>query len=255
MRPNRLRDIWNEGGVALNGWIHSTDTLSAEIMAHAGWDSLVIDLQHGFATMETVLSLLQAISTTDTVPLVRLSWNDALQTQRVLDAGAAGVICPVINNAAECEQFVAACRYPPRGFRSFGPTRARIYGGADYAENAAETVVTFAMIETAEGYDNMDEIIAVDGLDGIFVGPSDLGLTKFGRFGMPMRDPELWSAIGTIAERTRAAGKVAGVWTPNVEMALAVRELGFQLINVGIDLRHMKSAVEQAVQHMRAATD
>ena len=251
MRPNRLHAIWREGGYALNGWLHIHNSWSAETMAHAGWDSITVDLQHGFAGIESLLIMLQAISTTDTVPMVRASWNDALQIQRMLDAGAYGVICPVVNTAEECRRFVGACRYPPAGYRSLGPTRASVYGGSDYARHANETVVTFAMVETAEGLSNLDEILAVPGLDGVFVGPGDLGLTLVGEFGIDVHHPTVAEAIRTIGARTRAAGKIAGIWCPSSEIAIEMKGLGYQFLTVGSDSRLLAAAARQAVAEVR----
>ena len=133
----------------LNGWLHIPSTFGAEVMAHAGYDSLTIDLQHGASDFAGALGMMQAISTTEAVPFVRVPWNDPGLIMRLMDAGAYGVICPMINTGEEAEKFVGACRYPPEGYRSFGPFRATLYAGADYPANANETVVTMAMIETA----------------------------------------------------------------------------------------------------------
>lgn len=251
MRPNKLREIWAEGGVALSGWLHIPSSWSAEVMAHAGWDSITVDLQHGFATIESTLTQFQAISTTDVVPLARASWNDPLQIQRLLDAGAYGIICPMINNRAECEQFVGACRYPPLGYRSLGPTRAAVYGGSDYGLKANETVLAFAMVETAEGLANLEEILAVPGLDGIFVGPGDLGLTLLGRHGVPMTDRDLLAAITVIAEATRAAGKVPGIWCASAADARLCRDLGYQFLAIASDARLLTKAAQMEIAAFR----
>ena len=146
-------------------------------MAHAGWDSLVVDMQHGMIDYQMMVTMLQAISTTNTVPLVRVPWNDPAHIQKALDAGAYGIICPMINNRAEAEKFVGSCRYAPLGYRSSGPIRASLYGGADYHMKANDIVLAFGMIETAEAMENLDEIMSVKGLDAIYVGPSDLSIS------------------------------------------------------------------------------
>ena len=150
MRKNRLRTIWSEGGTVMNGWLHLPSSFSAEVMAHANYDSLTLDMQHGPIDYGSLVSMLQAISTTDTVPVVRVPWHDPGVIMQVLDAGCYAVICPMVNSREEAEAFVGACRYPPDGYRSFGPYRATLYGGEDYTEHANETVVTIAMIETRE---------------------------------------------------------------------------------------------------------
>ncbi len=174
MRENRVRQRWQVGETVLNGWLAIPNSFSAETMAHQGWDSLTIDLQHGIVDYLSTVSMLQAISTTDVTPLVRVAWLDPGIIMKVLDAGAYGVICPMINDAADAEALVAACRYPPQGQRSFGPIRALLYAGADYPSHANESVIVLAMIETAKALANLDEILAVPHLDGVYVGPADL---------------------------------------------------------------------------------
>ena len=132
MRANRLREIWATGKPVICGWCNMPGAFSAEVMANMGWDAVTIDTQHGLIGYEQMVAMLQAVSTTAATPLVRVSWNQPGEIMRALDAGAYGVICPMINDAAECAAFVQACRYPPAGFRSSGPIRAAVYGGADY---------------------------------------------------------------------------------------------------------------------------
>jgi len=148
MRANKMREIWAEGGVTVNGWLHIPSSWSAEVMAHAGWDSITVDLQHGLADYESTVTMFQAISTTSVLPLARATWNDPAQIMRLLDAGAVGIICPMINTREEAEKFAGACRYPPLGYRSLGPTRAQVYAGANYAHHANDTIVALAMVET-----------------------------------------------------------------------------------------------------------
>src|SRR5688572_698577 len=119
MRPNPLREIWRNGGCALNGWLHLPDSMATEAMAQCGWDSLTIDLQHGTVDYQAALRMLQAISTTAAVPMARAPWNEPGIIMKLLDAGAYGIICPMVNSRADCEAFVGACRYPPLGYRSF----------------------------------------------------------------------------------------------------------------------------------------
>ncbi|RMF77330.1 MAG: 2,4-dihydroxyhept-2-ene-1,7-dioic acid aldolase, partial [Chloroflexi bacterium] len=140
MRENTVKTLWQNGEAAINGWLHIPSTWSAEVMAHQGWDSLTIDMQHGMTGYQTALYMLQALSTTDVVPLVRVTWNEPGLIGRMLDAGAYGVICPMVNTREQCEAFVGACRYHPMGYRSLGPTRAKLYAGDDYAAHANETI-------------------------------------------------------------------------------------------------------------------
>jgi hypothetical protein len=123
MRPNRLRQIWQEGGAAVNGWLQLPHGFAAEVMAAQGWDSLTIDMQHGPVGYDTALTMLQAMSASDVTPLARVPWNEPGIIMKMLDAGCYGIICPMVNSAEEAKRFVGACRYPPKGYRSFGPTR------------------------------------------------------------------------------------------------------------------------------------
>ena len=148
----------------------------AEVMAQQGFDSLTIDLQHGLTDYSSALLMLQAISSTDVTPLVRVNWNEPGQIMKILDAGSYGVICPMVSNKKEAEKFVQACMYPPNGYRSFGPIRGLIYGGSDYTKHADVEILKLAMIETKESLEKLDEIMSVKGVDGIYIGPADLSL-------------------------------------------------------------------------------
>ena len=194
---------------------------------------------------------MQAITTTNTVPLARATWNDPAQIMRLLDAGAYGIICPMINTRAEAEAFVGACRYPPLGYRSLGPTRARVYAGADYGQHANDTIITLAMIETKEAMDNLPDILATPSLDGIFVGPGDLGLSLTGQMGMDMDEPALADALAQIADVTRANGRIAGIWTPNADRAQKMRQLGYQFITVSADSRLLAEGAKKIIQNMK----
>jgi 4-hydroxy-2-oxoheptanedioate aldolase len=247
MRENRLKSIWREGGTVVNGWLHVPSSFSAEVMAHAGWDSLTIDMQHGPVDYESLVPMLQAISTTDTVPVVRVLWNDPGLIMRVLDAGCYAVICPMINTREEAEAFVGACRYPPEGYRSFGPYRATLYGGQDYTEHANETVVTMAMIETQEALDNLEEIIGVKGLDAVFVGPSDLGQNLGYGPGTDREEPEVLEAIERILAAAREHGLTAGIFTGTPEYASRMVEKGFRFVTISSDERLMAAAAAAAL--------
>jgi 4-hydroxy-2-oxoheptanedioate aldolase len=124
MFSNPLRTLWERGEVPINGWLSIPSAWTAEIMASSGYDAVTIDMQHGYMDFETAFAMLQAIGNTRAVPLVRVWWNDPALIGRMLDAGALGVICPLINNRDQAAAFVGACRYPPQGFRSHGPMRA-----------------------------------------------------------------------------------------------------------------------------------
>jgi 4-hydroxy-2-oxoheptanedioate aldolase len=253
MRANKLREIWSSGGAAVNGWLAIPNSFSAETMAHQGWDTLTIDLQHGVVDYATMLPMLQAISTTATVPLVRVPWLEPGILMKTLDAGAYGVICPMVNTADDAARLVAWTHYAPQGTRSFGPVRALLYGGADYPQHANDTIVTFAMIETAQALDNLDKILAVEGLDAVYIGPSDLSLSLGCKPTFDDLDPKAAQAVDHIVARAKAHGVVAGIHNGSAEAALTRIGKGFQFVTVSSDARLMAAGAQQVVAAMRAA--
>ncbi|HEX5263457.1 MAG TPA: aldolase/citrate lyase family protein [Phenylobacterium sp.] len=248
MRENRLKALWAEGKPAINGWCSLPGGFPAELMASAGWDTVTIDTQHGVIGYSEMLAMLQAISTTPAVPLVRVSWNQPGEIMRALDAGAYGIICPMINDPDECAQFVRACRYPPEGFRSSGPTRAAIYGGADYQAHANREMLTFAMVETAEGLANVEAIVATPGLDAVYIGPSDLSLSIGGPPGQDSDAPALMAAFDRILAACKAKGLKVGVHCASTAYARKMIERGFDLVTAGIDTRYMLAGRRDAAE-------
>jgi 4-hydroxy-2-oxoheptanedioate aldolase len=248
VRANKLREIWKSGGKVVNGWCGIPSGAATEAMVQGGWDSLTVDLQHGLIHYDTALPMLQAISTSSIVPLARVPWNEPGIIMKMLDSGAYGIICPMINDRAECERFVQACRYPPHGYRSFGPTRANWYAGsADYWKTSNETVITFAMIETAGALENLDAIMSTPGLDAIYVGPADLGLALGeGPVGDPTSEKTL-STMKRICETAKKHGIVPGTHTSSPEGARRMFDMGFQFATILADTALLSSAAKAAV--------
>lgn len=237
MRPNKVKQLWKEGKPAVAGWLSTGSTYLAEVMAHAGFDAIIIDMQHGMGlSPEKAIACMQAISTTDTVPVCRMSWNDPKDIQFVLDAGAYGVIVPLVNTRAEAEQAVGAAKYPPLGFRSTGANRVRLYAGADYAQHANEEVFVLAMIETMQAVGNLEEIARVKGLDGFYVGPGDLALS-LGIPGGPeaRRDPRHAAACQRVVDVARAHGLVPCHHGSGPEEAADRFAQGFMMCQIGSD--------------------
>jgi 4-hydroxy-2-oxoheptanedioate aldolase len=251
MRENRLRTLWQADQAAVNGWLAIPNSFAAETMAHQGWDTLTIDLQHGVIDYQTMVTMLQAISTTATVPIVRVPWLEPGIVMKSLDAGAYGVICPMVNTREDAQKFVAWTNYAPRGSRSFGPVRALLYAGADYPQRANETIVRFAMIETAQALDNLDAILSVEGLDAVYIGPSDLSLALGCRPVFDDVDPPVAQAIDHICERAKAHGVVAGVHNGVPDVALARVAKGFRFVTVGSDSRLLAAGSQQVLARMR----
>src|SRR5471030_3027552 len=183
MRQNLALAKWRRGEPSVGAWLSLGNVHTAELIANAGFDWLVIDMQHGLIPYADMLRMLPAISTTETTPLVRVSGNNLPEINKALDAGAMGVIVPLVNTAEEAAAAVSACRYPPDGTRSFGPTRAALYGGRGYATEANGQIACIVMIETQAGLDNLDAIVSTPGVSGVYVGPADLALA----LGLPAR--------------------------------------------------------------------
>lgn len=254
MRENRLRTLWQQGKAAVNGWLAIPNSFSAEVMAHQGWDTLTVDLQHGVIDYAAMVTMLQAISNTATVPIVRVPWLEPGIIMKSLDAGAYAVICPMVNTREDAQKLVAYTHYAPRGTRSFGPIRATLYGGADYASKANDTIVAFAMIETAQALDNLDAILSVEGLDAVYIGPSDLSLALGCRPVFDDVDPPVAQAIAHILARAKVHGVRAGVHNGVTEVALARVAMGFDMVTLGSDARLLAAGSQQLLTVMRAGS-
>jgi 4-hydroxy-2-oxoheptanedioate aldolase len=236
---------------AVSGWIAIPNAFSAEIYAAQGWDSVTVDMQHGASDINDVVPLLQAIGASEATPMARVPWNDPAHIMRVLDAGAYGIVCPMINTKAEAQALVHAGRYPPLGERSFGPFRAAHYGGADYWQHANEEVLLFAMIETRQAVSNLEEILSVKGINGVYIGPSDLSFSM-GR--TPTLDPaeqDVLMAMDIILKKTRQWGHIAGVHTDGPRTAHKRFEEGFQMCTILNDVRLLATAAANAVREAR----
>jgi 4-hydroxy-2-oxoheptanedioate aldolase len=221
------------------------------VMAHQDWDSLTIDLQHGVIDYQAAVTMLTAISTTSTVPVIRVPWLEPGILMKSLDAGAYGVICPMVNTRDDAARLVAYTNYAPRGTRSFGPIRALLYAGADYPQHADRTIVRFAMIETAQALDNLDAILSVEGLDAIYIGPSDLSLALGCKPAFDEVDPPVAAAIEHILERAKAHGVVAGIHNGSPAAARARVARGFRFVTIGSDARLMAAGAQQVLASMR----
>lgn len=255
MRANRLRDMWAAGQPAVLGWMSLDSAFAAEVLGASGFDGVLVDCQHGMAGHVQMVAMLQALSHTPATPLVRVSGNSLAEVNRALDAGAYGIICPLVNSAAEATAFARACRYPLDGVpgdRSFGPSRGLVYGGADYAHHANDIVMALAMIETRAGLDALDAIAAVPHLDGLFVGPSDLGIALGLGLGADYKHPVLHAALVRIQAACVANGKLPGIWCHSTEMARDMRALGYQWVVPGHDVMWLQTEIARRLSALRA---
>ena len=239
MRSNRALAAWRNGKRTIGVWLSLGNVHSAETLASLGFDWVCIDLQHGLLDYKDLTTMLPAISTSAATPMVRVPWNEPYEIMKALDAGAYGVIVPMVNDRAEAERAVAACRYPPDGSRSFGPIRAALYGGRGYAREANGEIACIAMIETAEGIAKVEEIVTTPGLDGVYIGPSDLALA----LGLPPRgdsdDPVHAATVERIRDACHRHGLAIGIHTGSLEYTRRYLDFGFNFVTLGSDLGFM----------------
>jgi 4-hydroxy-2-oxoheptanedioate aldolase len=254
MRPNTVRETWGRGGTAINAWLAIPSGYSAEVVGNSGFDVVTVDMQHGMIGFDAALAMFQAISATPAVPFARVQRNDPALIMHLLDAGAYGLICPMVSTAEQAAAFASACRYPPAGVRSFGPARGMLYGGPDYFQKADDEIVALAMIETAEGLENLEAIVATPGLDGIYVGPNDLCLALGVAPNAESPEPVVTRALARIVEACRKAGKVAGIFCSGGEAAARRAEEGFALVTPGNDANLLGKAAREAVAAARSQT-
>ena len=252
MRQNKIKKMLQDGKTIINGWLQIPSSFSAEVMSHQGWDSLTIDMQHGVIDYPNALQMLQSISTTDVTPLARVNWNEPGQIMKILDAGCYGVICPMVSNKSEAERFVQACMYPPKGYRSFGPTRGFMYGGNDYVDHANDEILKIVMIETKEALNDLDKIMKTPGLDGIYIGPSDLSLSigeKPG-FDKPEGHPTYEQTLN-ILNHAKKNNIVAGIHNATPEYAKKMINIGFQIVSIGSDKIFMSDGAKSIVNKIK----
>ena len=250
---NKLKERLDAGKACINGWLAIPSGFSAEVMASCGWDSVTVDQQHGVQDYQSMVQCFQAMDKHPITPLTRVPWNEPGIIGKALDGGAWGIICPMVNNKAEAKALADACLYPPMGKRSNGPIRAGAYGAATpYQRIANENVLVIPMIETQEGIDHIDEILSVPGISGIYIGPSDMGLS----LGLiPILDREEPLILG-IYEKLLASckkhGKFAGIHNGTAAYAARMVKMGFQLCTIANDSGLMAQAAKAAVTQARA---
>ena len=252
MRPNKIKQMWREGKSTTLGWLSVAHGMTAEVMGRMGFDALCIDMQHGTAELSDLLPMLQAVSQTETVPFVRVAWNEPAAIMKALDLGAYGIIVPLVNNAEEAARAVAACRYPPIGFRSNGPVRAVHYGGGDYVAKANDEIIIMAMIETKEGIANLDAICATPGLDAVYIGPADLSFA----LGMAPRadnpDPLHMATCDKILAAAHKHGIKCVMHCAAAPFAAGALKRGFDMVMLTSDLSCMVAGAKAQLEELKA---
>ncbi|MCG8506915.1 MAG: aldolase/citrate lyase family protein [Sphingomonadales bacterium] len=236
-----LKDILSKEGAALGAWCMIPDALAAEAIAKQGFDWLCIDMQHGCMGYETAVAMIRAADLAQVAPVVRVPWNEPGVIGRVLDAGALGIIVPMIETAQDAADAVQAALYPPLGRRSFGPVRVGLRDGPGYFASANERVAVIPMIETREALENVEEIVAVPGVAAAFVGPFDLSVA----LGLPPRDndgePAFDNALARVLAACESAGKPAAILSNGALGARRVTQ-GFSMVSVSTDIAALGAA-------------
>ena len=238
---NALKEAWKAGRKTVNGWLSIPSGFSAEMMAQLGFESLTVDLQHGVQDYMSAVACFQGMQPHGPTPMARLPWNEPGIIGKLLDAGAQGLICPMVNTVEEARAFASACRYPPLGTRSNGPIRAGLYGEPGrYFETANEDILCLPMIETREAVENLAAILEVPGVDGIYIGPTDLGLS----IGltppiMEREDAVLFRIYETVIRTCRDRGKFVGLHCNTGAYVRRMHAMGFDYATLGSDALNM----------------
>ena len=251
MKKNRILELWQNNKVCLNGWLSIPNSFTAEAMSKMGWDSITIDMQHGQNDYSSSISMLQAMANSNTIPFARVPWNEPGIIMKMLDLGVMGIIAPMINSKKECENFVSYCNYPPIGQRSFGPMRAQLIYGKDYYENANNNIISLAMIETKEAVDNIDEILSVPNLTGVYIGPGDMSSSYGLKPQFDIKDDPVYSNIKMIVKKAKERGKIAGIHNGTTDYAKEMISIGYQFVTVSSDFRSMSTHAQSIVNIMK----
>jgi 4-hydroxy-2-oxoheptanedioate aldolase len=257
MRENALKRRLAAGETVLGSWLSLPDAVAAEAMAQLGWDWLLVDMEHGPAALPEAAAMLTALRTTDVCTIVRAAWNESSQIQPPLDLGFAGIVVPVVNSADDARNVVDDARFPPLGERSRGGVRTNLAFRTDpmtYFERANAEILVLVQVETLTAVENVDEILAVRGIDGVFLGPNDLAASTGKRW------PDAWSGdeeymalIRRVAAAAQSAEKVAGFLARDAGMAKQVADLGYRFIGISGDVNFMTLAAKRALDDARAA--
>lgn len=239
---------WDKNIPTLNGWLSLNHSFSAEVMAKAGFDSITLDMQHGVSDYSTLIPILQALQGSKIPTLARVKWNDAGEIMKTLDAGVNGIICPMINSKKDAKKLIKWCRYPPLGERSFGPIRAKFLYEENYFKIANQEIYVFAMIETAQAIENIDEILELEGINGVYIGPADLSSSLGIEPKFDQENEEFLEKIAFILQKTKQYHKYIGIHNLTPEYAKKMAKLGFNFLTIGSELIFMLEGAKNAVK-------
>jgi len=253
MRPNRLKERWREDEPTFGVWLGACSAILTEHLAAVGFDWLLVDGEHSAVDLQTMVQMFQAISTTDSVPLARVSWNDPVQIKRVLDSGAYGIVIPWVNNEEEAASAVSACRYPPEGQRGFGPWRAALYGGRDYVLHANREIACIIQIETVGAVERIDEILAVPGIDAVMIGPADLAMDMGLKPRADHPDSDHKALCQEVLEACQKHEVVPGIFCSGPEEGARRAQEGWRFLPVGSDVQYSLQGAIGALRQVRKA--
>ena len=248
---NNLLKLWDKKKPVINCWLSIPNSFTAESFGKMGWDAITIDMQHGQSDYSSSISMLQALSSSSSTAMVRVPWSEPGIIMRMLDLGVLGIIAPMINTRADCEKFVSYCYYPPIGQRSFGPMRAQLIHGSSYFENANKNILSFAMIETQQAVDNLDEILSIPNLTGVYIGPADMSVSYGMKPKFDVKEDPVFSNIKLIAKKANEYGKIAGIHNGTTKYAKEMIDLGFKLVTISSDFRFMSTHAQSIIDEMK----
>ena len=252
MKQQSLRNCWLEGKGAINAWCSIPSAVTAEMMSMNDFDSITIDMQHGLVDYQIALNMLQVISGSGKTPMVRVPWNEPGIIMKSLDAGALGIICPMINTPQDATNFVGATKYAPVGHRSSGPTRAMMVHGPEYHNESNDNIISLAMIETVEALDNVEKIAATEGLTGIYIGPSDLSISMGYKPGLDRSEPEMVEAIKRIETACINNNIKVGIHCLSPSYLKDKLSNGFNLATLASDVRIYSAGIAENLKEAKS---
>jgi 4-hydroxy-2-oxoheptanedioate aldolase len=249
---NKVKEIWKSGKAVVNAWLAIPSGFSAEVMAQCGFDSVTVDMQHGVQDYQSMVQCFQAMHGHPVTPMVRVPWNEPGIIGKVLDGGAYGVICPMINTPQEAKNLVQYAKYPPKGTRSNGPIRSGMYGSAGaYQQTANDEIVLLPMMETKTAVENMEAILDVEGINGVYIGPSDLGFSYGLVPKLDREEPEILKIYDKIIKECDKRGLYPGIHCSGPVGAAKNIGMGFKLVTLANDSGIMATAAKQWVDQTR----
>jgi 4-hydroxy-2-oxoheptanedioate aldolase len=252
MANNKVKQIWASGKAVVNAWLAIPSGFSAEMIAQCGFDSVTVDMQHGVQDYLSMVQCFQSMGKHPVTPMVRVPWNEPGIVGKVLDGGAYGVICPMINTPQEAKNLVAYSKYPPMGVRSNGPIRAGMYGTAgSYQKTANDEIVLLPMMETKTAVENMEAILDVQGIDGVYIGPSDLGFSYGLEPKLDRSEPEILKIYEKIIKECDKRKLNPGIHCSGAEGAVRAIKMGFKLVTLSNEVGLMSTYAKMQVNATR----